>query len=812
MEVAVTGIGVLSSIGNDREEFWNSLLEGKVGLRKMKQYDSSNLITDFAGEVQGFDPSEKLSESEKKQTERCAQLSYFAASEALKQAKLPADFYNHSKKGVVIGTSLGGMLNGEEFHRQWIRNGLDSTDKDLLLSYPIHTSADFLSKCFLLKGPKITISTACAAGSNAIGYGADLIRNGKADMMLVGGADPLSLLSLSGFNSLKAMSNEPCSPYSESKGITLAEGAGFLVVERLDKALERGAEILALIKGYGLSSDAYHPTAPNPGGKGAYQSMQSALNHSNVPAEKIGYINGHGTGTPANDTAESIAIKNLFRTYANQIPISSTKSMIGHTLGAAGAIEGITSILALKNQVLPPTANYNEGRNRFGMDFVPNHSRKHHFNTVLSNSFAFGGNNASVVFERFNSSHQKSIEDQQEEKTERVVVTGFGTVEPLGVGKEELWDSLQNNRNSLEEMPYTENQYNAIVGAIPSERSYRKLINPMVLRRLDLLGKLGMASTKLAMDHSNLKITRYNNQRIGVIFGTSSGPLETVEKVNRSIIEHGPEKTKPGLFPNTVMNAAAGHICLNYQIKGPTTTICSGGVAGSQALIYGYQLIQNGILDVAIIVAADEYHEVIHAGYDRSNVLGNDPSPFSRNSKGFALSGGSTTIVLESESHALSHDKNILAEIKGYGMTSDAHSIAGNKANGRDYSIAIKKALADSQLSWSEIDGIYTDARGLPIADLCEANAILKAGGENTPVTTLAHKNGYSVGGLSVLHIASSIYSMETNRLPKLDVQEPVANLNYSMGDVTLDKAENFLINSSAFGGGYTSVVLGRYA
>lgn len=712
----------------------------------------------------------------------------------------------------MLGTSLGGMLSGEDFHRQWILNGLDQADKELLLNYPIHTPTDFLSMRFRLKGPKVTISTACAAGSNAIGYGADIIRNGKADMMIVGGVDPLSLLSLSGFNSLKAMSDEPCSPYSESKGITIAEGSGIFVIECLDKALDRGGDILAIVKGYGLSSDAYHPTAPNPGGSGALQSMNAALKDANTSVDEVGYINGHGTGTPANDNAETTAIKKLLGSNAEQIPVSSTKSLIGHTLGAAGAIEGITCVLALKHQTLPPTINYNEDKNPYGLDFVPNRTRKHPFNAVISNSFAFGGNNASIVFEKFQDKHRDLPKSESKLIKERVVISGFGNVEPLGTGKDELWEAIARDKHALSEVAFLKNEYKHKVGAIPSERSYRKYINPNVVRRLDMLGKLGMASTKLAMDHSKLKVNRGNSERIGVIFGTSSGPLETVEKINRSIIEQGPGKTNPSLFPNTVMNAAAGHICLNYQIKGPSTTICSGGVAGSQAIIYAYQLIQSGILDVALVVTADEYQEVIHAGYDRCNVLSNTPQPFDSNSSGFALSGGSTTIVLESEAHALKRNASIFAEVKGYGMTSDAHCIAGNHPNGKDYAMAIKLAMEESELSWNDIHGIYSDARGLPSVDLCEANAIKRAGGINTPVTTLSQRNGYAVGGLTPLHVLSSIYTMETKVLPCLEVETPVSELRFATKNDKLDKADNFVINSSAFGGGYTSVVVGRYA
>ncbi|KOP63640.1 3-oxoacyl-[acyl-carrier-protein] synthase, KASII (plasmid) [Priestia megaterium] len=807
MEIAVTGIGILSALGNNQYEFWDNIQSGKTGIREMVQLDSSELLTNYAGEVRNLSPEKMMTQEEIEETERCTQLSFLAASEALKQADIPAGFYNTFKQGVILGTSLGGIPNGEKFHKQWIREGYEHTDPNLLLSYPLHTAADFLSVRFNLKGPKVAISTACSAGSNAIGYGIELIKSGKADMLIVGGADPLSMLSLAGFNSLKALSDEPCSPYSQSKGITLAEGAGVLILERLDRVKDRGGKILSLVTGFGLTSDAYHPTAPNPGGAGAFKSMQMALERSNITSQDIDYVNGHGTGTRANDSAETTALKNLFSNTDKNVPVSSTKSMIGHTLGAAGAVEGITCVLSLMKQTAPPTISFTN--NPYNMDFIPNVSRPMAINTVLSNSFAFGGNNASLIFKKYEEEKQQT--EVLSEIKQKVLITGIGCVQPLGIGKDELWESIEKGNSAINPIDFEKEKYIGKLGASVSEKKYLKYINPSLIRRLDLLGKLSLASSKMALNDSGIKINRDNSDKIAVIYGTSSGPLQTVEDIHRTIVVDGVKKVNPSQFPNTVMNAAAGHICSTFQIKGPSTTICTGNVAGSQSITYAYHMINEGLIDAALVVVADEYTETIHAGYDRLGVLGNAPYPFERDSDGMALSCGSTALFLESEKHAKERKASVYGQIKGYGITSDAYKLAGNNPNGKAYSYAMSDALKESELSVDEIDAIFSDARGLRSMDLTEVNAIRHLGGAKIPVTTLSNKNGYNLSGMTPLHIVAALQTFNNHKIPGLKVKNPIYKLNFAKENQQLHSANNFLFNSANFGGTYTSVVVGRY-
>src|SRR5690625_516802 len=279
-----------------------------------------------------------------------------AAREAVEAAELPARHADPYRIGVALGTSVGGLDEGEKFHWQLLAGGVANTRRAHLFGYPLYTSADAISVAFGLKGPKVVISNACAAGANAIGYAADVIRERRADVMLAGGVDVLDILSLAGFDSLKALDPEPCAPYSRSTGLNIGEGAALLVLEPESKAQARGAPIVGYVRGYALSSDAHHATAPDPAGGGARRAMEAALVQSRLSPTDVSYVNGHGTGTPANDSAEPKAVDEVFGRDSAP-PMSSTKSQIGHTLGAAGAIEAAISMLAIRDRVLPPTVN-----------------------------------------------------------------------------------------------------------------------------------------------------------------------------------------------------------------------------------------------------------------------------------------------------------------------------------------------------------------------------------------------------------------------------------------------------------------------
>jgi len=394
--VVVTGIGIIVSNGNNKDEFYNSLVNGKTGLKKVDLFDTKDLRTNIAGEV-----SIKFSELKKNDDlERTIFLAYKASEEALKDSKLSRnDIYDLCERaGISFSTSLGDNLRMMEF----IRNRLYKKENSPNLLIEVPNYITYISKHLGVRGPSYTTNSACAAGTAGAGLAYDSIRYGRTDLMIVGGADPLTKFSMSGFNSLKSTSINGCKPFDKNRdGMSLGEGSAFMIFELLERALNRSAHIYGEILGYGLGNDAYHITSPDPEGSGAYYAMKTALTDSGLKPENIDYINAHGTATIANDSMEIRAIKRLFNNC--NVAISSTKSMTGHCLGAAGSIELAACLLAIDKGFLPPTSSLEEIDNDFsGFNFIKGKGIKATINYAMSNSFAFAGNTASILLGKFN--------------------------------------------------------------------------------------------------------------------------------------------------------------------------------------------------------------------------------------------------------------------------------------------------------------------------------------------------------------------------------------------------------------------------
>ena len=405
--VVVTGLGVVSSIGVDVPSFWNSLVNGVSGIRKISHFDPSALKVRIAAEARDFtfDPKQA------KRLERFSQFAVSAAAQALAQAGLKpgADGSDLARTGVSMGTGIGGFPFQNEQHQRFLERG---PGKFHPLSLPIiipNMAAANVAIRFGLSGPNICVATACATGNHSLGQALDIIRMGRADVMVAGGSEAaICAFTVDGFHQIGALStrnDDPARasrPFSKSRdGFVLGEGCGALVLESQGHAEQRGATILAELAGFGMTCDAYHLTAPDPKGEGARRAMLGALADAKLNLGDIGYINAHGTSTPLNDSLETLAIKRAFGEAAGQIPVSSIKSMIGHSLGAAAALEAVASVLTILHGVIPPTINLDEPDPELDLDYVPNQAREAKVNTVMSNSFAFGGQNAVTVFKRW---------------------------------------------------------------------------------------------------------------------------------------------------------------------------------------------------------------------------------------------------------------------------------------------------------------------------------------------------------------------------------------------------------------------------
>lgn len=407
--VVVTGLGLITACGNSVNETWDSLMNGRSGADFIQKFDTEKFDVKFACEVKNFDPLLLIEKREARRMGAFSQFAIFAADEAMKHSGLVIDESNAYDVGTYISSGIGDFWAIEREHDKLLKDGPNRVSPFFIVSAIVNLAAGNVSIRFGAKGPNSATATACSAGAHAIGDSFRIIERGDADAMICGGAESaITPMSVAGFNSMKALSTNNDDPQGASRpfdanrdGFVIGEGAGILILEELEFAKKRGAKIYAEIVGYGMTGDAYHQTSPDETGSGAIRVMQKAIKDAGITPDQIGYINAHGTSTYYNDRGETKAIKEVFGEYAYNLPVSSTKSMTGHALGAAGGIEAVISILSMVKEKLPPTINYETPDPECDLDYVPNVPREAKVDYVLSNSFGFGGTNACLVFKRW---------------------------------------------------------------------------------------------------------------------------------------------------------------------------------------------------------------------------------------------------------------------------------------------------------------------------------------------------------------------------------------------------------------------------
>ncbi len=397
--VVVTGIGVVTSVGIGVEPFWRNILAGQSGVGPVESFDTGRYAVHVGGEVKRFAPAEFVRTLPVDSIARASQLAIAAARLALADAGLVPDAVDPATVGVSMGTTSGEPVMIEHFNDLELAGARDRLGGEFIGQYPCHVLAAHVASELGFHGPNLVIPTACAAGNYAIAHALDTLRFDEADVMLAGGSDAFSRITYTGFARLNAIAPERVQPFDKNrKGMIPGEGAGVLVLERLASALARGARIYAEVAGYGLTCDAHHMTAPQ--GDGAARAMQIAMADASVAPSEVGYISAHGTGTAINDKVETAAVKQAFGEVAYRVPVSSIKSMLGHTMGAASAIEAAACALAVRDDRLPPTINFETPDPDCDLDYVPNAARSQTVNVAMNNAYAFGGNNASVIFRK----------------------------------------------------------------------------------------------------------------------------------------------------------------------------------------------------------------------------------------------------------------------------------------------------------------------------------------------------------------------------------------------------------------------------
>ncbi|AUS77263.1 3-oxoacyl-ACP synthase [Actinoalloteichus sp. AHMU CJ021] len=712
--VVITGLGVICAIGRDPDEFWLRLTTGQGGLTPVEDEAYGAFDARHAGQVPDQWISGQLP-AEDAGLDRTAQLALVAARQALRQGGLAAGGVPADRFGLVLGKCQATPDAGGRYQ-------------------PMHHTGDVVAQRLGAHGPRILVSTACAAGGNAVGLAKDKILTGEADLVLAGGADPLLFGTYAGFAGLQALSVGPCRPYSRSLGLNLGEGAAFLLVEPLDLALARGATPLAEVAGYGLSADAYHATAPDPTGRGGVSAVRRALADAGLTAERVDYVSGHGTGTPANDAMEIKVMRTVFGDRAGQVPTSSIKSFLGHTLGAAGAVEAVASVLALRHDTAPPTIGFagDEDTAPTDLDFVPNEARTLPINTVVSNNYAFGGNNVSLVL-----TSPGQPRDHEPLAPVDVVVTGLGPVTGLATGVSDLTEALAAGRRG--------------VGTAPDLTS-RTYAPRTLWRHMNRLSRMAIAASRLAWEDAGLKLGRAALENVGVMFATAAGSVESTDGFDESVAAN---PTKPAVlsFSNVVLNATGGAVCQTLGLRGPTTTLCTGGASASLALDCAVETIRTGKAEVVVVVAADE-----STGGDTTTAR-----PYDRARPATASGSAAVALIVESAAHCAARGGRPYARVLGGGHAS---------STGTDEADLVRRSLAT--LDPADVGLVVGAGTGGP-HDTAEAEAVLAAlpGG---PLTSGAALTGDCQAASGALAIALAALALREGVAPALtDLTDPVA-------------------------------------
>ncbi|MBD3922206.1 beta-ketoacyl-ACP synthase II [Paenibacillus sp. PR3] len=803
--VVVTGLGAVTALGSNVGDLWESVLAGKHGIKPVDQLDMTGYMTQIAGEVK---EDLVLTHSKKRRVlDRATLFALKASEEALEDAALERSRLKEHA-GCVIGTCLGGMNSGE----LWYRNQ-DSGNKGnprLLQEWRLNSIAESLASEWGLGGPVFTFSTACAAGGNALGYAGDLIRAGKAEIMIVGGADALAHMGIAGFHALQSLDHEPCRPYSKDRnGLSLGEGAGILILESEESAVQRGAKIYAEVLGFGLSADGYHPTAPKPDGEGASRAISNALNKNNIAPDQVKYINGHGTGTPKNDSAETNAIKRVFGEAIASLKVSSTKSMIGHLLGAAGAVEGIVTVLSIHHQIIPPTANFTTPDSVCDLDYTPNQPYySENLDYALSNNFAFGGNNCSVLFGNYQVTHPE-VEELNEE---RIVITGMSQFSSVGGDLDQFWTKLLRGEPNWHEISTSE----GVVRKIGKVKDFdiHTYISKRDARKMDRFEQLTVAAAKRAINHAKVEINDENAHRIGIIVGTANGTVESCVNFYQPVVHEGAEGANPVHFPNTVFNQASGLAAMQTNAIGLNTTVVDGHASTAAALCTAYEHLKNDDADIIAVIGTDTIVPTVLEGYECLNVLA-DQSSKDPQSNVMTLSEGTVAFVLEKLSNAKNRKAHIYGEIKGYGKTFDGKKYARVDKKGQGLKRAMEMAVHNAQLQLNDIQAILATANGINDIDNMEKKAIESCylSNEYMPyIATAKYLVGESQGAADGFQFITALLALQHQTLPpKLNHLEHNELHPLDKAEKLLEDLNHVLINSSSLTGSNVSVVLSKY-
>lgn len=749
-KAVITGMGIICSLGNNRQEVFENVRKAICGIRKVNFCNLGKLGTQIGGEVKNLS-----NDFPKELKDRTVQLAYLAMQEAIDDSGLDFKKENPYRCALSFGTCNGNILTLEKFYE----NNFSDEDMNLSSIYQNNFLAiDYLNKKLNICGAKIVFVTACSASNNAIGYAYDLITTNQADVVFVGGSDSLAKTTFSGFNSLQSLGEQTCSPFSEKIGLALGEGGAFMVLESEEHAQNRNARIHAEVLGYGFCGDAYHATSPDITGDGAIRTMQMAVESSEINKEDIAFVCAHGTGTEANDKTESLAIKNYFGRHADKLYVSSTKSMQGHTLGAAGIMQAVISIDCMNRNLIPAIVNFTKPREQCDLNYVINKPAEECYDYFLSNSFAFGGNNVSVVFGKRRDGAKRALAHRFAEN-EKVVVTGFGYCTP-STHKTSFVDLLRANNilNGKHIVRFDE--------FVLRNLRFKKF------KKVPRISQFAIQSIEKALKDAGYDIK--DGTKIGIIWGVAKGPLKTFENYYQGVLKEGIELASALSFPHIVQNSIAGQSSIAFGIKGCNTTV-AGQFSPFAALQYASQLIQQNRNEIFVVGGADEISQLDkdimkEKGYRDSH-----------------LSEGAAALILENAEHAKHRNAKVYAEIDGFSITSSYY----DRNILESYKKCVDNTLQMTHLKERNIDLHVFCQFGHFFPELKNAVNVKQIADSQRILGTLESTT-------AILNTMLGIVALKDGFAPKYDVQNELYRKDF----------KNILISGAAFNGTYYSFIL----
>ena len=711
--IVVTGMGVIASTATGVPAFARALRAGVRGMAPVTLFDVSDQKSKVGAEVKDFDPRAVLPVALRGTGSRSDALGIVAADEAVRSAGLSREALRGA--GIVVGGTTGGMLETEEFFAAVAADPSKQVPLAQLLSHPLSAPADHIAHALSLGGPRRTVCTACSSSANAIAIGSDMLRRGECNVAIVGGTDALCRLTYTGFNALGAMDADLTRPFHAKRGgLNLGEGAAFLVIERLEEALARKATILAEVLGVGIVSEAHHITNPQSTGEGAARAMNLALSDAGLTAADVQYINAHGTGTSLNDAMEAPAIRTVLGEHADRVYVSSTKSLVGHTLGAAGAIEAVTCLIAMEQGFIPPTAGLTEIDPKCQLRHVPEASIEARVDVCLSFSFGFGGTDSVVCLGRL--PERDAVRTRSHERV--VVVTGLGATIATGTGNEAI-------DRAMTRVPGPSPADAPTLGAVGEK------LDPTKARRLNRFGRMATDSASQALTDASFTVT--DATRVGASIGTGWGSLDESAAFMRRVVEKGARLAPPADFPNLVLSAAVGHLSIYHGFRGPTLTASALFVSGEQAILLAAEEIVSRRADAMAAGGAEEANSVVLGLISRRTSA--DHSDFARAPR----AEGAAFALLEADDTARARGARPLARIAAWTQTTFVPPTAMSPEVLIAHSEAVERAAREAaKSSGVRIDAVVTSLAYGPLRD-----GVAAAFGGQVPLYEIAPATGH---------------------------------------------------------------------